>query len=86
MGQADAYYKIDNWPQEVDRMSMLRLASEIPLLQHTLMRILLIGLSKVSKLNHSLLSLIVVLPSFFGMNMFVNCLFLSVLCPFRIIQ
>lgn len=48
MGQADTYYKIDNWPQEVDRMSMLRLASEIPLLQHTLMRILLIGLSKVS--------------------------------------
>lgn len=47
MGQADNYYKVDNWPQEVDRLSMLRLASEIPLLQHTLMRILLIGLSKV---------------------------------------
>lgn len=47
MGQAENYYKVDNWPQEVDRMIMLRLASEIPLLQHTLMRILLIGLSKV---------------------------------------
>lgn len=51
MGQADTYYKIDNWPQEVDRMSMLRLASEIPLLQHTLMRILLIGLSKDHPMN-----------------------------------
>lgn len=46
MGQAEHYYKVDNWPQEADRLSLLRLASEIPLLQHTLMRILLIGLSK----------------------------------------
>lgn len=53
MGQADTYYKIDNWPQDVDRNSMLRLASEIPLLQHTLMRILLIGLSKASDINYA---------------------------------
>ncbi|KAJ1532280.1 hypothetical protein ONE63_000894 [Megalurothrips usitatus] len=51
MGPPDNYYKVDNWPQEGERLSMLRLASEIPLLQHTLMRILLIGLSKDHPMN-----------------------------------
>lgn len=44
--QPEQYYKIDNWPGENERILFLRLASEVPLLQTTLLRILLIGISK----------------------------------------
>ncbi|CAG9768098.1 unnamed protein product [Ceutorhynchus assimilis] len=44
--QAEHYYKIDSWPGENERNLFLRLASEVPLLQATLLRVLLIGLSK----------------------------------------
>ncbi|KAK9886100.1 hypothetical protein WA026_014889 [Henosepilachna vigintioctopunctata] len=44
--QAEHYYKIDSWPGENERNLFLRLASEVPLLQGTLLRILLIGISK----------------------------------------
>lgn len=44
--QAEHYYKVDSWPGENERNLFLRLASEVPLLQATLIRILLIGISK----------------------------------------
>ncbi|XP_050499679.1 integrator complex subunit 1 [Diabrotica virgifera virgifera] len=44
--QAEHYYKVDNWPGENERNLFLRLTSEVPLLQTTLLRILLIGISK----------------------------------------
>lgn len=44
--QAEHYYKVDSWPGENERNLFLRLASEVPLLQATLVRILLIGISK----------------------------------------
>nr|CAI5827213.1 unnamed protein product [Callosobruchus analis] len=44
--QAEHYYKIDSWPGENERNLFLRLTSEVPLLQTTLIRVLLIGLSK----------------------------------------
>lgn len=44
--QAEHYYKVDNWPGENERNLFLRLTSEVPLLQATLLRILLIGISK----------------------------------------
>lgn len=47
----EQYYKIDMWPSESDRNFLLRLASETPLLQATLIRILLIGISKEHPLN-----------------------------------
>uniref|UniRef100_A0A3B3ZVG2 Uncharacterized protein n=1 Tax=Periophthalmus magnuspinnatus TaxID=409849 RepID=A0A3B3ZVG2_9GOBI len=43
--QPETYYKWDNWPPESDRF-FLRLCSEVPLLEDTLMRILVIGLSR----------------------------------------
>lgn len=43
----EQYYKLDNWPAESDRGFYMRLVCEVPLLQSTLMRILIIGLSKV---------------------------------------
>uniref|UniRef100_T1J830 Uncharacterized protein n=1 Tax=Strigamia maritima TaxID=126957 RepID=T1J830_STRMM len=46
MEQSDQYYNKDNWPPENDRMMMLRLASEIPVLEDTLMRLMIMGLSK----------------------------------------
>lgn len=45
---AEQYYKLDNWPPEPDRIFYMRLVSEIPLLQCTLLKLLFIGLSKVS--------------------------------------
>ena len=42
------YYKLDNWPPEQDRIFYIRLISEVPLLQCTLMKLLWVGLSKVS--------------------------------------
>ncbi|KAJ4932091.1 hypothetical protein JOQ06_010521 [Pogonophryne albipinna] len=44
--QPETYYKWDNWPPEGDRNFFLRLCSEVPLLEDTLMRILVIGLSR----------------------------------------
>ncbi|XP_050313289.1 integrator complex subunit 1 isoform X2 [Anthonomus grandis grandis] len=49
--QAEHYYKVDSWPGENERNLFLRLASEVPLLQATLLRILLIGLSKEHPYN-----------------------------------
>lgn len=47
MDQQDAYYKVDMWPPESERTLLLRLASESPLYQNTLIGVLIIGLSKV---------------------------------------
>ncbi|EPY89360.1 hypothetical protein CB1_000114028, partial [Camelus ferus] len=55
--QPETYYKWDNWPPESDRKCVpavqcegggffLRLCSEVPILEDTLMRILVIGLSR----------------------------------------
>ncbi|KAA0705456.1 Integrator complex subunit 1 [Triplophysa tibetana] len=44
--QPETYYKWDNWPPESERNFFLRLCSEVPLLEDTLMRILVIGLSR----------------------------------------
>lgn len=44
--QAEHYHKVDSWPGENERNLFLRLASEVPLLQATLLRVLLIGISK----------------------------------------
>lgn len=51
MEQPDQYYKLDNWPPETDRALFMRLASEIPLLQNILLRVLVIGLSKEHPLS-----------------------------------
>lgn len=48
---AEQYYKVDMWPSESDRNLLLRLASETPLLQATLIRILLVGISKEHPMN-----------------------------------
>ncbi|XP_013788345.1 integrator complex subunit 1-like, partial [Limulus polyphemus] len=53
MEPAEHYYNKDNWTPEGDRPMMLRLASEVPILEDTLMRILIIGLSKEHPLNAS---------------------------------
>lgn len=42
----DQYHGKDNWPPENDRGTMLRLASEVPLLQNTVLRLNIIGMSK----------------------------------------
>ncbi|KAG1699623.1 Integrator complex subunit 1 [Nymphon striatum] len=42
----DQYAIKDNWPAESERPMMIRLSSEVPILEDTLMRILIIGLSK----------------------------------------
>ncbi|KAB0403447.1 hypothetical protein E2I00_001896, partial [Balaenoptera physalus] len=44
--EPETYYKWDNWPPESDRNFFLRLCSEVPILEDTLMRILVIGLSR----------------------------------------
>lgn len=44
--QPETYYKWDNWPPESDRNFFLRLCSEVPLLEDTLMCILVISLSR----------------------------------------
>ncbi|XP_056609184.1 integrator complex subunit 1 isoform X3 [Triplophysa dalaica] len=44
--QPETYYKWDNWPPESERNFFLRLCSEVPLLEDTLMRVLVIGLSR----------------------------------------
>ncbi|NXC62286.1 INT1 protein, partial [Aleadryas rufinucha] len=49
--QPETYYKWDNWPPESDRNFFLRLCSEVPILEDTLMRILVIGLSRALPLG-----------------------------------
>lgn len=49
MEPAEAYHKLDNWPPENERALMIRVASEVPVQQDTLLRVLLIGLSKVTQ-------------------------------------
>lgn len=49
----EQYYKLDNWPPESDRVFYLRLISDVPLLQNTLLRLLLIGFSKENGITHS---------------------------------
>lgn len=44
--QAEEYHKIDSWPGENERMLFLRLTSEVPLMEASLLRLLLVGLSK----------------------------------------
>jgi integrator complex subunit 1 len=46
MEAIEQYYNKDGWPNEVDRSILLRLSSEIPVLEDTLLNILQIGLSK----------------------------------------
>ncbi|XP_048256851.1 integrator complex subunit 1-like [Haliotis rufescens] len=46
MEEAQHYYNKDNWPPEGDRTMMLRLAAEVPVMEDSLMRVLLIGLSR----------------------------------------
>ncbi|KAK3090472.1 hypothetical protein FSP39_012133, partial [Pinctada imbricata] len=45
MENSETYYNTDNWPTEQDRVSFLHLASNVPVLEDTLMRVLVIGLS-----------------------------------------
>ncbi|KAF5307904.1 hypothetical protein FQR65_LT06471 [Abscondita terminalis] len=53
LAQAEEYYKVDSWPGENERNLFLRMASEVPILQATLLRILLIGLSKEHPIGQS---------------------------------
>ncbi|XP_071131635.1 integrator complex subunit 1-like isoform X1 [Mytilus edulis] len=41
----EQYHNKDNWPPDVDRTLFMRLAAEVPVLEDTLMRVLVIGLS-----------------------------------------
>ncbi|XP_077510798.1 integrator complex subunit 1 [Amblyomma americanum] len=47
------HYCKDNWPPESDRLLMIRLASDVPALEDTLIRILIIGMSKEHPLSPS---------------------------------
>jgi hypothetical protein len=47
MEHPEQYYNRDMWPPENDRALMFRLALDVPVLQNTLIRIFVIGLSKV---------------------------------------
>ncbi|KAG5319212.1 INT1 protein, partial [Pseudoatta argentina] len=49
----EQYYKLDNWPPESDRVFYIRLVSDVPLLQSTLWRLLMIGFSKENGITHS---------------------------------
>ncbi|XP_008559998.1 integrator complex subunit 1 [Microplitis demolitor] len=40
------YYKLDNWPPETDRVLFMRIVCEVPLLQTTVLRIMMMGMSK----------------------------------------
>ena len=51
MESGEHYYNKDGWPPEPDRPIMIRLASEIPVMEDTLIQILMIGLSKDHPLN-----------------------------------
>lgn len=49
--QVENYCKIDSWPGENERLLYLRLTSEVPLLESTLVRVLLMGISKEHPIN-----------------------------------
>ncbi|GJQ80377.1 hypothetical protein Trydic_g12240 [Trypoxylus dichotomus] len=49
--QVDHYCKVDSWPGENERNLFFRLTSEVPLLEATLLRILLVGISKEHPVN-----------------------------------
>ncbi|KAF7987873.1 hypothetical protein HCN44_003736 [Aphidius gifuensis] len=49
---SDQYYKIDNWPPESERSIYMRSVSEVPLLQSTLLRILMMGFPKENGIGH----------------------------------
>ncbi|GAB1607705.1 integrator complex subunit 1 [Argonauta hians] len=51
MESTEHYHNKDNWPIESDRALMLRIASEVPVLEDTLMRVLVIGLSRELSLS-----------------------------------
>ena len=42
----EQYYKTDMWPPEQDRALFMRMATEVPVLEATLIYILAIGMSK----------------------------------------
>jgi integrator complex subunit 1 len=44
--EAPEQYHKDNWPSESDRVLMFRLCSEVPVLQNTLVRLAVMGISK----------------------------------------
>ncbi|XP_077980803.1 integrator complex subunit 1-like [Glandiceps talaboti] len=44
--QPDTYFGKDNWPPEADRAMLFKLLSEVPVQEDTLMRVLVIGLSR----------------------------------------
>ena len=46
MESAEHYYNKDGWPPEVDRAVMMRLSAEIPVVEDSLIQVLLVGLSK----------------------------------------
>ncbi|XP_063991596.1 integrator complex subunit 1 [Diachasmimorpha longicaudata] len=48
----DQYYKLDNWPPETERVLFMRIVSDVPLLQSTLVRIILMGFTKENGLTH----------------------------------
>ncbi|KAL4148797.1 hypothetical protein QTP88_002952 [Uroleucon formosanum] len=51
METSENYYKLESWPPEQDRTTIFRIATEVPLLQGTVITILMIGLSKEHPLN-----------------------------------
>lgn len=51
MESSELYYKLESWPPEQDRSTIFRIATEVPLLQGTVITILMMGLSKEHPLN-----------------------------------
>lgn len=51
MEPSEQYYKLESWPPEQDRSTMFRIATEVPLLQGTVISILMIGMSKEHPFN-----------------------------------
>lgn len=49
----EQYYKIDTWPPEQDRTLFMRMASEVPILESTIVTILATGISKELPLSPS---------------------------------
>lgn len=51
MANSEEYWKVDGWPSEGDRGLLFKAASEIPLLQDTLLHLFVIGINKQLPLN-----------------------------------
>ena len=47
----EEYFNVDGWPAENDRQLYYRVTSEIPLLQDTLIRIFMVGLSRSNQMT-----------------------------------